>query len=104
MYPRHPLGKRDRLNLLARSIEEDPVRRTILENLADGKWHSIHGLGRHLKRLRSNLGVVRIGIILSDMQQQVGEEFLEKNEAGEIAEWRVNPAYIETVGSMRRFS
>ncbi|MHA1712975.1 MAG: hypothetical protein ACTSW4_02870 [Candidatus Ranarchaeia archaeon] len=100
MYPRQPMNKRDKIDLLAKSIHQDQIRLTIIQTLADGKWHSIHDLGRRLKSHRSSLGVVRIGIILSDLQAQVGQEFLEKNEAGEIAEWRLNPAFIEVVQSL----
>ena len=102
MYARKPIAKRDRLELLAKSIQNDQIRRVILEGLADGRWHSIHDLGRRMRNLKHNLGVVRIGIILSDLQGEIGQEFLEKNDAGEIAEWRVNPAYIEVVQSLLR--
>lgn len=99
MYPRRS-ADRERLDLLAKAIQHDEAKRNLLAALADGKWHSIHHLGRQLKSVNPNLGVVRIGIILADIQTQVGEELLEKNEGGEVAEWRVNPAYIEVVQSM----
>ncbi len=91
---------RERLGILAKSFETDDTRRVLMTSLSDGKWHSIHQLGRQIRNINRSMGVVRIGIILSDIQMEVGNDFIECNESGEIAEWRVNPAYLEVLQSM----
>ena len=82
---------------LAKTIERDKVWRLILENLSSGRWHNILDLTRKAKIIDKNIGMVRIGTIIHEIQEIMSGELLEKNPTTDTDEWRINPRYIEPV-------
>ena len=93
-YP-PPHLDRDRLDQLIEMAKRDQIRKKLLDQLADGRYHSTSMLTRNLKYLDPSIGIVRVATILDEFQSLLGEEMLQKNPTSDVAEWRVNPAYID---------
>jgi len=95
MSYRPPRPDHDRLDQLIDMAKRDQIRKNLLEQLADGRYHSTSTLTRNLRHLDNSIGIVRVATILDEFQSLLGEEILQKNPTVDVAEWRVNPAYID---------
>ena len=89
-----------KLTLLREMVEEDPVKREILRCLSDGMWHTTSELARYAKKANPVMGLVTVGTILTGMQQQLGELFLEQmvQQADEgVSSWRIGVEWLDVV-------
>ncbi|MFX1508997.1 MAG: hypothetical protein ACFFBR_01700 [Promethearchaeota archaeon] len=102
MEPEHSPqpAQSQKLSLLQQMTEKDAVKREILRCLSDGLWHTTSELARFAKKANPVMGLVTVGTILTRMQQQMGEHFLEKmiQQADEgVSSWRIGVEWLDVV-------
>ena len=86
--------------VLLRKMVEDLAKREILRCLSDGLWHTTSELARYAKKANPVVGLVTVGTILTRMQQQLGEHFLEQmvQQADEgVTSWRIGVEWLDAV-------
>ncbi|MFX1490982.1 MAG: hypothetical protein ACFFBU_01860 [Promethearchaeota archaeon] len=92
-----------KLTILREIVQEDRTRREILGCLSDGMWHTTSELARYARKTNPVMGLVTVGTILSRMQEQLGEHFLEqmvqKAEEG-ITSWRIGVDWLDIVNEI----
>jgi hypothetical protein len=79
---------------------KDPAKREILRCLSDGLWHTTSELARYAKKANPVIGLVTVGTILTRMQEQLGEHFLEQmvQQADEgVSSWRIGVEWLDAV-------
>lgn len=88
------------LRLLRQMVQKDAIKRELLDCLSDGLWHTTSELARRVHNINPVMGLVTVGTILTGMQQQLGEHFLEqmvqKKEEG-ISSWRIGVEWLDVV-------
>jgi hypothetical protein len=98
--PEHPSSAESQKLALLREMIKDPAKREILRCLSDGLWHTTSELARYAKKANPVIGLVTVGTILTRMQQQLGEHFLEQmvQQADEgVSSWRVGVEWLDAV-------
>ena len=98
--PKAPSVESKKLALLRQMVKEDPVKREMLRCLSDGLWHTTSELARYAKKANPVMGLVTVGTILTRMQHQMGEHFLEQmvQQADEgVSSWRIGVEWIDVV-------
>ncbi|MFW9935679.1 MAG: hypothetical protein ACFFDU_09310 [Candidatus Thorarchaeota archaeon] len=93
-------AKSEKLAHLQKMAEEDPVKRELLRCLKDGLWHTTSELARFAKKANPVVGLVTVGTILTRMQDQLGEYFLEQmvQQADEgVSSWRIGVEWLDVV-------
>ena len=76
----------------------DSVKLGIIELLLDGAWHSIDDIYRSLYSVISEIGILRIALIINEFREILGDTVIErKNDEKDITLWRINPEYIDFV-------
>ncbi len=92
-----------KLTILREIVQENRTRREILGCLSDGMWHTTSELARYARKTNPVMGLVTVGTILSRMQEQLGEHFLEqmvqKAEEG-ITSWRIGVDWLDIVNEI----
>ena len=84
---------------------KDPAKREILRCLSDGLWHTTSELARFAKKANPVVGLVTVGTILTRMQEQLGEHFLEQmvQQADEgVSSWRIGVEWLDAVKGVLR--
>jgi len=73
--------------------------------LSDGMWHTTTELARLARSKNPVFGLVTIGTVLTGMQQQLGEDFLEQmvqaKEEG-VSSWRMSLEWLDVVKEIIR--
>ncbi len=90
----------EKLPLLRQMAQADATKHALLRCLSDGLWHTTSELARFAKKTNPVIGLVTVGTILTRMQQQLGEHFLEQMvqqpEQG-VSSWRIGVEWIDVV-------
>lgn len=95
-----PSVESQKLVLLRKMAREDVAKREILRCLSDGLWHTTSELARYAKKANPVMGLVTVGTILTRMQQQLGEHFLEQmvQQADEgVSSWRIGVEWLDVI-------
>ena len=77
----------------------DRARFSILKKMVDGNWHDLTSLWRVAKKKRP-IGIVGVGMTLSNMQESLGYPIFEKNTSQEVtpgqieSAWRIKEEYM----------
>ena len=82
------------------ALESDPVRSKVLRILIeDGKWVTTADLLRAARKVRSIVGAVTIGTILTGLNELVSSRLIlsrtSLSTGIDWAEWRINPDWLE---------
>ena len=89
-----------KLTILRTMIGKDPVKRELVRCLSDGLWHTTSELARFAKKANPVVGLVTVGTILTRLQEQLSEEFLEQmiQQADEgVSSWRIGVEWLDVV-------
>jgi hypothetical protein len=100
-----PSIESQKLEALRRLAKEDLVKREVLSCLSDGMWHTTTELARRARARKPVMGLVTVGTMLSRMQQQLGEDFLEQmmQSGGEgVTSWRMGVEWLDVVREVIR--
>ncbi|MHA2314972.1 MAG: hypothetical protein ACXACF_06760 [Candidatus Hermodarchaeia archaeon] len=93
----------EKLTLLRQMVQGDAVKRELLRSLSDGLWHTTSELARSAREANPVIGLVTVGTILTRMQEQLGEYFLEqmvqKAEEG-VSSWRIGVEWLDVVNEV----
>ncbi len=99
-FEKHPSIQSNKLEVLRQILKGDPAKQTMVSCLSDGMWHTTTELARLARSKNPVIGIVTIGTVLTRMQQQLGEDFLEKmvqkTEEG-ISSWRMGVEWLDIV-------
>ena len=86
------------VNELITLFNYDSVKLSIIELLLDGNWHSIDDIYRNLYSVISEIGMLRIALIINEFREILGDAVIERrNDEKDITLWRINPEYINVV-------
>lgn len=84
-------------------VQKDAAKREVLRCLHDGMWHTTSELARYARKTNPVIGLVTVGTILTRMQQQLGEHFLEsmvqQTEEG-VSSWRIGVDWLDVVNEV----
>ncbi|MHA2427622.1 MAG: hypothetical protein ACXADB_06335 [Candidatus Hermodarchaeia archaeon] len=89
-----------KLAILRTLVDEDPVKRELIRCLSDGLWHTTSELARFAKKANPVVGLVTVGTILTRLQEQLSEQFLEQmiQQADEgVSSWRIGVEWLDVV-------
>jgi hypothetical protein len=90
----------NKLEVLRKILKGDAAKQTLMKCLVDGMWHTTTELARLARSKNPVIGIVTIGTVLTRMQQQLGEDFLEQmiQETGEgVSSWRMGVEWLDVV-------
>jgi hypothetical protein len=90
----------EKLTLLRKMVLEDTVKQEVLRCLSDGLWHTTSELARYARKANPVIGLVTVGTILTRMQEQLGEYFLEQmvqNAEEGVSSWRIGMEWLDIV-------
>ena len=99
MEPEHQPSSAEsqKLSTLRIMLSEDSVKRELVRCLSDGLWHTTSELARFAKKANPVVGLVTVGTILTRLQEQLGEQFLEQmvQQADEgVSSWRIGVEWL----------
>lgn len=95
----------NKLEVLRQILKGSPAKQALMSCLSDGMWHTTTELARLARSKNPVLGIVTIGTVLTGMQQQLGEAFLEQMvqtmEEG-VSSWRMGLEWLDVVKEIIR--
>jgi hypothetical protein len=92
-----------KLTILRSMVDGDPVKRELIRCLSDGLWHTTSELARFAKKANPVVGLVTVGTILTRLQEQLSEQFLEQmiQQADEgVSSWRIGVEWLDVVNTI----
>lgn len=99
-FETHPSIQSNKLEVLRQILKGDSAKQALMSCLSDGMWHTTTELARLARSKNPVIGIVTIGTVLTRMQQQLGEDFLEKmvqkTEEG-VSSWRMGVDWLDIV-------
>ncbi|MFX1562148.1 MAG: hypothetical protein ACFFDP_02445 [Promethearchaeota archaeon] len=95
----------NKLDVLRQILKGNPAKQALMSCLSDGMWHTTTELARIARSKNPVLGLVTIGTVLTGMQQQLGEDFLEQmvqtKEEG-VSSWRMGLEWLDVIKEIIR--